>query len=350
MNSGAGGFDSHALPPFRSAVTSRAITIRSYQPGDEAQILAAFDEVFSAVDPSFEARPPELWRWRFARNPAGQRISLALDDEGRVLAQYAGAPQLARLAGERSTFTQGIDSFARSEVRSLGRRGLFVRTGEHFATNFGGRLGEGDPWMWGFPVRSARRIGERYLGYEPLREQLALVLDGAPMDAEESPGEVREIDDPGPEFDAFFETQASRFGALAERDARALRWRYIDHPVHAYRLAQYRDAGGTLRGFAVFAIRDFDGCRVGLLCDWLVEPEACAPLVNWAASLADRAGGLALVAILPPWCEEFDQLQDLGFRARRSPLFLVGRSYDRRFRPDFWAREWYYTIGDSDLC
>ena len=59
MNSGAGGFDSHALPPSALAlgVTLRTLAeteIRPIAQGDEAQLLRSFSEVFGAVDPNYQ--------------------------------------------------------------------------------------------------------------------------------------------------------------------------------------------------------------------------------------------------------------------------------------------------------
>jgi hypothetical protein len=53
--------------------------------------------------------------------------------------------------------------------------------------------------------------------------------------------------------------------------------------------------------------------------------------------------------ILPPWCEDFGALQELGMRVRPTRLLLVGRSFDRRLDLGYWARRWYYTLGDTDL-
>lgn len=351
MNSGAGGFDSHALPPSSPLPDPTSVQIRPYEPGDERAILETFNRVFAEVDPGFVARSSELWRWSTLANPAGLRLRLAVDARGRVLAQYAGRPQRVLLEGAPATITQCVDSMAAPEARALSRSTLFVRTGREFALAHGGPPGHGDPFMWGFPVPAARRIGERFLGYETIRRQTALLLDGDLEPLPPSSLRAEETTTIDRSWSEFSWRVAARYGAIGERTAEVLRWRYLEHPIHCYRLAIARDLSSptpsALLGFAVVRRAAFEGRDSLLLCDWLALPDAWAPLLAWARHLAV---GRPLLAVLPPWCEEHAAFQDLGFRVRPTRLLLVGRSFDRRRDLRFWARSWYYTLGDSDLC
>ena len=86
VNSGTGGFDSHALPPFSSRGPGRGTsawgnlspvselppyTIREYEAGDEVAILDTFNRVFSGIDPNFVPRTLAQWRWCYLDNPSG---------------------------------------------------------------------------------------------------------------------------------------------------------------------------------------------------------------------------------------------------------------------------------------
>ncbi len=341
--------------PTASTLTpSPSVTIRPYAPGDETAILETFNRVYDEADPEFAARPESLWRWRYLANPAGQRIQLAVDAEGQVLAQYAGIPQRARIEGERTTITQGVDSMTTSEARGLSRSTLFVRTGEAFARAHCGPVGEGDPFVWGFPVPAAHRIGERFLDYQTLRSQTALILEPGQARLPSAPLEAEETTTIDRDFTTLFRQSTNRFDVIADRTAEVLQWRYLDHPTHEYRVGTVRDpeapSVAQLKGFAVYRRAPFLGRECGILCDWLALPDAHVPLLSWASSLAADDGDLPLVAILPPWCEEFRAFQDFGFRVRPTPLLLVGRSFDKRRDLRFWTNSWYYTLGDSDLC
>jgi hypothetical protein len=340
------------------SVRARAVTIREYEPGDELAILAAFNRACAEVDPGHEARSLEEWRWRYIHNPAGRRLMLALDEEGAVLAQYAGSPQRALFDGQEMILTQGIDSFSVTETRGLGRRGTFVETGRRFAELYGGPPGMGDPWMWGFPVPRARRVGQRFLGYVPLRSQplLELKSDVSLASGEHArSAEWSELELLAPALEDLWRSDGTSDQVLAARGAAELRWRYAEHPRRRYELALW--AGPTtsgsdqpLEGYAVYRAASFQGREVGLICDGLFGECAVGPLVRWAAACARRDGLSELVAMLPPWSRGFEQLQAMGFRVRPSKLLLVGRSYERALPLRTWAERWYYTLGDTDLC
>lgn len=333
-------------------MSERVASVRAYRAGDEVQILEAFNRVNRELWPGFRERRIEAWRWRYLENPAGQRISLALDEAGRVLAQYAGTPQRLQLDGVPLHITQGIDSFSIPESRALGRSGSFVRAGEHFAESFGGRTDGGDPWMWGFPVPSARRVGERFLGYTAMRSQP--VLEFVAQRAVESGAIATDIETESwqasaHEIQELFLRRGEGPTVMADRRAQALDWRYRRHPEHRYRLGLARDSAGDLQGLAVWRAGEFEGREVGLICDWLCEPQAEAALLRWALAHTREAGLDCLLHLLSPHSASFESLQSLGFRARPSSLLMVGRSYDRAYPVSFWSEHWHYTLGDTDL-
>ena len=79
-------------------------TIRPYQPGDEAQILALFKKVFGIE------RSLQHWYWKFRDNPGGDtHIYLAVTESGRIVGQYAGLPVLMHWDGETLRLTQILD-------------------------------------------------------------------------------------------------------------------------------------------------------------------------------------------------------------------------------------------------
>ncbi len=329
---------------------NEATTIRDYlpgvegRPGDEGAILEAHRRCYGETDPGYEPFSLARWRWQYPGNPAGARIKLALGEQGEVLAQYAGQSRYVQVGDQRLRSSHCADSFVLPERRGLSKLGLFVRTGHDFARDFGGAGEEDDRWMWGFPVASAQRIGERSLGYTTVRAQVALVLEPGCGVHVAAPAQV--VAGIGPEFDTFFAKRAAHHVALGVRDAAYLRWRYTQHPEAEYCLHEARDDDGVLSGYCVGREVLFEGTRVWMICDWLASPCAWAALI---AAAVVRAQGLAIVLILPPWCVDFRGLQALGLRVRPTSLLMVGRSYDRRFDHRFWSLNWYYTLGDSDL-
>ena len=322
-------------------------TIREYQPGDEQAILDAFHEAFGEVDPNLERRSLARWRWQYLANPAGSPVMLAVTDEGAVQAQYAAHAREVTIegGGGRVRVAHCADSFALRRSRSLGDNGLFVQTARAFAEAFGG-VGPGQQrFMWGFPVAAAQRIGEHSLGYTTLRTQVMLVLEAGERGPSAALASTTAM--AGPEYDRFFEEESRSERALGVRDAQYLRWRYLEHPELEFTLHEARDASGALEGFSVGRRARFEGRESWVICDWLARGPARASLL---ASAVQSAQGLPIVVVLPPWCEDFLALQELGMRVRPTRLVLVGRSFDRSLALSYWSRRWYYTLGDTDLA
>ena len=327
------------------------MTIRAYEPGDEHALLEAFNATGRDLNPDFRPRDLAVGRWRFEDNPAGWRVVLALGAEGEVLAQYAGLPQRGLVDGEEVHWTQAVDSFSVRRTRGLGRRGTFVETGELFAELYGADTGGPDRWMWGYPVPSARRVGQAFLGYQLLRSETWLELDRSrPIDDGEvaTPWSWDALDGLAPDLERLWRARAAEGAIVAARGQRELAWRYGAHPRERYELAVTFD-GGRLDGFLVFRRARHQEREVGLLVDGLFDRRSAPPLLRWAAERARAEELPVLLTRLSPWCREFELLQELGFRVRPSRRVLVGRGYDRASPPELWARRWYGTPGDSDL-
>jgi len=331
--------------------------IREYRPGDEEAIVAAFNRIFADTRTGFRTRRLDGWRWRFADNPSiparRPRAFLAVDQEGHVLAQYAALSQRALVEGRSVLFSHSVDSFCAPELRGgIGKRGVFVQTGEPFAENYGGTSEESDVFMWGLPVRTAWRIGRARLGYEYLDPLWILTLESGSK-AESAPRDV--VVTAAKEFpvdtDEFFARCAQEHAAIIVRDREHLEWRYMRCPEARYQLAIARQRG-HLMGYAVHRLGEIDGRPAQILCDWLVPRDAedvARGLRAWLQAWADEAG-LPLVCAFPSHTAEFTRFQEAGYevlasRTRR----VVGRSYERKYPAGWYARNLYTTLGDTDL-
>jgi len=352
VNSGAGGFDSHALPPPPSNLSE--FTLREYRPGDEHEILAAFNRIFAAIDPTFRARTLDFWRWQFLGNPSGSLVLIAVTPEGRVVGQLANVLARVRLDGREVTFSQAVDSMSDPAFRlGLRRTSLQALLGNHYAEHYAGPEPGQHALLWGAPVAAAWRVGRQLIRYEVIRTQQKLQARPAEVRAAPHAGvEIEDVERFPDEVAALFERVVPEHRAIAVRDARQLDWRFALHPERRYRIGLSR-AHGELRGYAVFAKGGFDGDpEAGLVCDWLVPPgerDAARALFAWLAREGERAGVERLVAVVPDTASDWIAFQDAGFRVAPTRYTIVGRrslpGYDMRWM----HRHWYYTLGDTDL-
>lgn len=288
------------------------------------------------------------WTWAFQRPGLPLRQTVAVH-EGRVVAAYAGIVQPAWIGGEERLCVQPVDLMVHPDYRrGLSHRGLYVRVGEHFLEGYG--RGAGDALHYGWPIERARRVGERLLGYEFVREELALVRDLA-GDPGDLPSGVREVREPGEELKWLWDRCAPEWGAATVRDARWARWRFLERPGHEYLLLGAYDED-LLVGLAVLRQGPWTWAGAVPLCDWLVppgEPAIARDLERAARVVARAMGAESLVAVFPDSSTAFALFQELGWRVVPSPYRLVARSFDGRFDSDWLRAYWWYSLADSDL-
>lgn len=123
--------------------------IRSYRPGDELEINAAFNDIFG------KERSLETWRWKFGINASRARIQLVVDEKGAVLCHYGC--QLARflIQGIECPAGHFVDSFSR-QLPSIVQAGWFGRLATSTIDEL---IPSGDfALLYGFPGIRAHRL------------------------------------------------------------------------------------------------------------------------------------------------------------------------------------------------
>lgn len=342
------------LQPDPEGASSR-YTIRPFEPGDEAQILATFHRVFETDLEGPQARTPAEWRWAYPENPAGMRVWVAVEGEkvgeGRVVAHYASRPVRTRVEGTEQRFTQIVDSMVHPDYRrSLKSPGLFARTGHRMLSS---TCGPGkDLVAFGWPTREAWRVGERLLGYLRIRAEHILVLDPWPGGTE-LPAGVEVLEEFDERVEQLYERCAVEWGASTIRDRAYLDWRVKRHPRHPYRVLAAVKPDGELGGYALYRAADWLLPGSALLCDWLVpagEPETGAALLAGLLAAARAELRRTVIAYFPEWSPWSGRFQGRGFKLHPSEYAMVsGRYNDPRYGVEWLRENWWYQLLDLDL-
>ena len=140
------------------------VEVRAYCAGDEAAILELFARSFHTP------RTIEHFDWKYRRNPYGnERISLAFDDEQRLVGHYAAYPVPFWLRGRDLIAQQVGDTMTDKSVRHIGRgpSSVFGRTALYFYEHFcEGRVA----FNYGFNVANVQKLGH-VLGTVPQNEE-----------------------------------------------------------------------------------------------------------------------------------------------------------------------------------
>ena len=325
-------------------------TSRPFRAGDEEQILGLFARAFPHA-----SRGVEHFRWEYQRNPFGnERISLTFDDTGRLVAQYAGYPVRMVDEGRNLVAHQIGDIMTDRSVRQVGRgpTSILARTAQHFYDAFcRGKVA----FNYGFTTAAHRQLSVRFLGSDAVEPVSYRVRDLArnpfrPITRRERwphGWQLELVREPGAELDRFFDRVAPAYRFLVRRDARYLRWRYLECPDVPYFIVAIRK-WRRLVGWSVFGVRGSRLAWGDALFDPRV-PEAVAVLLRHVVPSypVDRIDGW--FPQRPAWFDGI--LCDLQFESRPDPqdLSLMCVPFEL---PDATARirgRFYYTYGDSDL-
>jgi hypothetical protein len=319
---------------------------RAYEPGDEAAILDLFARSFHAP------RTLEHFRWKYLNNPfENGHISLTFDEQGKLVGHYAGYPVPFVESGRDILAHQIGDTMTDPSIRHVGRgpSSVLGQTALHFYANFcEGKIA----FNFGFNVANIQRFSLRFLRsdrVEPVtyRVRQSPVPPIARMSRWLRGYQLELIREITPEFDRFFERVAPAYTFLVRRDARYLRWRYLECPdTDAFLIAirKWR----RLVGWGAFRVRDH---RL-VWGDALFDPHRLEALEILIRHVAPSYPVTSVEGWFPPrpqWLAE--ALGRAGFVSYAQPqdLSLMCVPFQLPEATQQMREKLYYTMGDSDL-
>lgn len=325
--------------------------VRTYQPGDEQQILALFNRVFR------QERAMAHWRWKFADNPAGHQITLAVTGDGRVVGQFAGLPAEAVSPTGSFVLSQGIDHMVDPELQ---KQGVFAAMTRHFVQTF--LPPARDVVFFSYPLAHKHSIDQRISASAELAHPVrALRWDLARKEPWRGDAgswrtwrdRVRCVERFPLGVDRFWEsTVRPGIGVAIARHRRYLNWRYADCPDVGYTLlvAESRLTGRT-HGAAVLRFGWLDE-PVAALCELLVpggNRELLTLLLGAVHDLAREERLAAVLTWMPRDTTLHPALLDLGYAEEDTPFLLTRLADVNAARADAMRARWTYSMGDSDI-
>ncbi len=324
---------------------------RLYRPGDERQILPLYPVAFQGL-----TRSARYWAWKFHDNPAGRLVVVAEEAGGRILGVLGGLPARVHAAGAEVTSSQVVEAMVHPDVRrGLRKANLFVTLLAALVDEAMGRRGAA--FMFALPNQDSdgihRTVGARFFDQvtRVVRPAGRRRLRLAPWAARGRVAVTR-LAAFGAETDRLWAACRADFPLATIRDARYLSWRYRDCPLAEYHafLAWDRRRDRPA-GLAVLRV-GWEGQPLAALVDWLVprsDPRAAPALLDAVAGAARAAGARELAAWFPRDCPEQRWFLGEGFVAEPTAYPLVVRATHPEFPVERLARDWYYTMGDSDV-
>lgn len=319
---------------------------RPYRDGDEPAILDLFARSFPHAP-----RRLEHFRWKYRESPFGnQRISLTFNDEARLIGHYAGYAVPFRAYGRDLLAHQIGDTMTDVAIRHIGRgpTSILGRTALDFYARFcDGRVA----FNYGFNVANIQKFSLRFLRsdrVESVTYRVAKPLPPLPRLQRWARGyQLQLVRDTTPEWDQLFERVAGEYRFLVRRDARYVRWRYLDAPDAEYAVVAVRK-WRHLVGWIVFRIR---GNRF-TWGDALFDPRFPDAVEVALRHVVPSHAVDTIEAWFPPRPNWFHEtLQELGFETRPEPqdLSVMCVPFTWTDVVERMRRDLYYTWGDSDL-
>jgi hypothetical protein len=324
-------------------------TIRRYQRGDETAILDLFARSFH------EPRPIEHWRWKYEDDPyGGERISVALDSAGALVAHYAGYPVRFQIAGAGALAHQIGDTMTEPSIRHIGRgpSSILGRTALHFYENFcDGQVA----FNFGFNVANIQKFSLRFLRSTRVEDvayrRRDLRTDPMPrlsrLERYARGITLELVTEASREWDELFERVERQYGFLIRRDAQYVTWRYLWRPDAKYAIVAIRK-WRRLAGWLVFRLRE-NRMSIG---DLLIDPDHAGALDIALRHLTRLYPAEAIEMWCPPrpaWLHEV--LTSLRLNLQREPqdLGVMCVPFVDADAPSRMASSLYYTMGDGDL-
>jgi hypothetical protein len=319
-------------------------TIRPYQNNDKDAVMRLWKAAFN------KEMNPDLWEWKFHLAPYGHRIMVCDVAPGQIVSMFSGIAYQTHCFGKMIEMTHMVDNATHPDYQ---KKGHFIQTINGFIDYF---TGPGKSvFLYGFPGAYHFAIGEKYQQYRRLENPLAFwtaPMDDIPESDTMSDVEVcrlRQDDDLGI-YDELWNSCYTHYPFCITRNAKLLKWRFLDHPERQYEIWNCRsDARRGIDGYAVFSI---DG-EIARMVDCFIKPDS-ALIASFLKKLRIALSGRQ-VRRIQTWIPEnhfiADVLVDLGFQKEREPYGFVptGRSFDDDIDFDVVTSQMYYTMADGDL-
>jgi hypothetical protein len=332
-----------------------SLVVRPFAPGDEDGVLRLHNRLLGDATRGLAAITAEHWRWKYLANPCGPvHLMLAEHPRQGIVGTYPAVPMRISCGGQRALSLQAVDQAVAPEwLARGGPNGLFVRLGEEFLRRWLGRNAGQAEFVFGLPIVSWRS-GATHLGWQIVRDFDACwreVPPGSGARATAADLEVRTVPRFDDTVDELFAPREQGPDLATVRDHTWLNWRYAATPTRSFVLFECRERRtGRLRGIAIYGRGDLVRPNTSFVLDVLhddFDQDARTALVAALEGRTRADGTGLLVAVWNPHSPDFLAWQELGYRVRATPWFLVALS--PMHDPVFLRQHWRFSLGDCDL-
>ncbi|MDD1765709.1 MAG: hypothetical protein LUO84_04565 [Methanomassiliicoccales archaeon] len=275
----------------------RDVTVRGYEPGDEASILLLLERAFRW--PAFDIEVPKIdhWRWKYLDNPLGFQLIGLVEDENGIICHSGGLPLMIMVGSELFRGLEGSDicrdpdrasesmliDAIRSKNEQAGKKGIefaFSFPAEGMYGHLVGEFGYRDTGLRMlrhiFVLQPERFFKEVRMGpFKRIVYWLSTMGKGRAHQsaARDSNGyDLEDLDRFDSEFDELTLIAAKSFGIIPLRSQERMNWRYADKRAGDFYIRTARHAGRMV-GYVILKASGSKGSRYCVVADLLIDPE-----------------------------------------------------------------------------
>lgn len=338
---------------------------------------ALYSSEFNAERFSDSAKIAKWKTWEFDTNPAAKKdenLWWGADYGGRLIGQFHIIPAEVNIRGGHYRCAWGSGLAISEKYRNIGVSSILVqevrrKVAENFALFLLGGMNENS-------YNFFKKSGFIDLGKIPryvkiLDFKSVLEYYGVPSlissflhsiyaflfkrPAGRTTGSVEVVDTFDEEFNGFWSSISHQYICIAKRDAKFLKWKYIDQPFWKYTILKLR-CSGSMKGYAV--IRDgkiksgkLKDMKIGIITDMLIDPSSTKYARHMITAITEffekKKAGLVKCDILNDVFAK--ALKASSFLRRGSGGSFMLEKYNSNIPESLKRENWFITSGDSDL-
>lgn len=313
--------------------------IRPYNKGDENNIL----ELFSLSYGGREMTLP-YWKWRFKDNPSGQSIINLCWHDDILVSHYSVTCLTLKVNGQ--TYLTGLSGTTMTHPSYRGKNLFQILARETYE-----KMAEMSiPLVWGFPNFLIHRTRVRDLNWVDIYEipMFRIHLKQFIKKISQPINNIIELSNTDERFDDFWEKVQNDYYNIVCRDSSYIHWRYFSNPIERYRLIVYME-DNEIRGYAIFK-RYQEELQVVDLLFGKKDAEIGEKLILFIIAQALNTNAISVSLWLNITHPLHHALERMGFRPEGPVTYMGGLVLNSQFDAELTDfRNWYYTMGDSDV-
>ncbi len=262
-------------------------------PHDQEALLKLFHSAFG------HAMPTDLWGWKYALK---DNYGVLAHADGNIIAYYGGIPRTFWLGNETIPAVQICDVMVAPEMRGiLTRHGPFMHTANTFLAAQTGK-DKAYQFAFGFPSNRHAKLGEKmklYARVDTLLEASWHTNTRSHFHFWLKTKRLTQGDDLT--VNRIWQTMRQSLAnfLVPQKDAEFFKWRYLEHPHHAYHsfIVSWR---WSRKIVGIVTLRDHGPDHGMELMDLLGCPSALGTLLKVAINFAGRMGSARVFSWLTP--------------------------------------------------